>query len=123
MSTLLCLWAGDIEAKKSLGNLYHEGKGVVTDFEKASKLYREAAILGDIDCQRVMGSRYQQGLGVTADYVEAYAWYNVCAASGDELAAKSRESLAQNLQADQVTAAQKRSREILAEIEAKKFKK
>jgi TPR repeat protein len=115
--------AGDIEAKKSLGNLYHEGKGVVTDFEKASKLYREAAILGDIECQRVMGSRCQQGLGVTADYVEAYAWYNVCAASGDELAAKSRESVAQNLQADQVAAAQKRSREILAEIEAKKPKK
>lgn len=115
--------AGDIEAKKSLGNLYHEGKGVVTDFEKASKLYREAAILGDIDCQRVMGSRYQQGLGVTADYVEAYAWYNVCSASGDELAAKSRESLAQNMLADQIAAAQKRSRELLAEIEAKKAKK
>lgn len=115
--------AGYVQAKKSLGNLYVEGKGVAVDFEKASKLYREAAILGDIECQRVTGDRYQQGLGVTADYVEAYAWYNVCAASGDELAAKSRESVAQHLQADQVAAAQKRSRELLAEIEAKKAKK
>jgi TPR repeat protein len=115
--------AGYVEAKKKLGNLYHDGKGVVADFEKASKLFLEAAISGDVECQRVMGSRYQQGLGVPADYVEAYAWYNVCAASGDELAAKSRESLARNLQTDQVAAAQKRSREILEEIEAKKAKK
>jgi TPR repeat protein len=115
--------AGDIKAKKSLGNLCHYGKGVLQDSAHASKLYLEVAISGDVECQRVMGSRYQQGLGVPSDYVEAYAWYNVCAASGDELAAKSRESLAQNLQADQVTAAQKRSRELLAEIEAKKAKK
>jgi TPR repeat protein len=115
--------AGDIEAKKRLGSLYHDGKGVAVDLKKASELYLEVAISGDVECQRVMGIRYQQGLGVPADYVEAYAWYNVCAASGDELAAKSRESLAQNLQADQVAAAQKRSRELLKEIEAKKAKK
>ena len=115
--------AGDIEAKKRLGGLYHDGKGVATDLAMASKLYLEVAISGDVECQRVMGSRYQQGLGVPADYVEAYAWYNVCSASGDELAAKSRESLAQNMLADQIAAAQKRSRELLAEIEAKKAKK
>jgi TPR repeat protein len=115
--------AGYVEAKVSLGNLYNDGKGVATDFEKASKLYLEAAISGHVECQRVMGSRYQQGLGVPADNVEAYAWYNVCAANGDELAAKSRESLAQVLQADQIASAQKRSRELLKDIEAKKTKK
>jgi len=115
--------AGYVHAKKSLGNLYGEGKGVVVDLEKASKLYREAAILGDIECQRVMGSRYQQGIGLLADNVEAYAWYNVCAASGDEPAAQSRESLGQQMVPHQVSAAQKRSRELLAEIEAKKAKR
>lgn len=115
--------AGYVDAKKSLGNLYGEGKGVAVDLGKASKLYREAAVLGDVECQRVMGSRYQQGIGVMADNVEAYAWYNVCAASGDELAAQSRESVGQQMAPHQVSAAQKRSRELLAEIEAKKAKK
>jgi TPR repeat protein len=115
--------AGDIEAKKSLGSLYHYGKGVVHDSGRASKLFLEAALSGDIESQRVMGSRLQQGLGVPINLTESYAWYNVCASSGDELAAKSRESLAQSLQADQVAAGQKRSRELQAEIEAKKAKK
>lgn len=115
--------AGHIGAKKNLGYMYVEGKGVAADPVLASKLYLEVAYTGDIECQRVIGSRFQQGIGVPTDLVESYAWYNVCASNGDELSAKSRESLARQLSADQIAAAQKRSRELLAEIEAKKAKK
>lgn len=114
--------AGHLDAKKNLGNMYAEGKGVAADAAVASKLFLEVADAGDVECQRVMGVRYQQGLGVPVDHVEAYAWYNVCAAGGDEMAAKSRESLAQQLKPDQIGAAQRRSRELLARIEAKKAK-
>jgi TPR repeat protein len=114
---------GHIGAKKNLGYMYVEGKGVAADPVLASKLYLEVAYTGDSECQRVMGVRYQQGIGVPVDLIEAYAWHNVCAASGDEQSAKAREAVAVAFSAEQVLAAQKRSRELLKDIEAKKAKK
>jgi TPR repeat protein len=78
-----------------------------------------------------MGARFSQGLGLSgdanpvlsSDLSEAYAWYNVAASNGDSQASASREEIAKSLNAEQVLAAQKRSREILKEIEAKNAKK
>jgi TPR repeat protein len=83
----------------------------------------EVACLGDVECQRITGLRYQLGIGFSIDLVESYAWYNIGASAGDEQSAKSRESVATSFSVEQLVAAQKRSREILKEIEAKKAKK
>ena len=71
----------------------------------------------------VIGVRYQLGIGFPIDLVESYAWYNIGASAGDDQSAKSREEVAASLSAEQLIAAQKRSRELLVEIEAKKAKK
>ena len=122
---------GYMEAKKSLGRMYDYGIMVAIDRVTASKYYMEVALSGDVDCQRVMGARFSQGLGLSGDanpglsndLNEAYAWYNVAASNGDSQASASREEIAKSLNAEQILAAQKRSREILKEIEAKKAKK
>ncbi len=89
----------------------------------ASKLYLEVAMAGDVECQRVMGVRYQHGFGVSTDLEEAYAWFNIAASNGDSQAAGLREDVAKSLVEERVLSAQKRSRELLKEMEAKKAKK
>ena len=115
--------SGYTDAKKNLGNLYQSGEGVPQDLIRASKLFLEVAVSGDVECQRVIGVRYQLGIGFPIDLVESYAWYNIGASAGDDQSAKSREEVAASLSAEQLIAAQKRSRELLVEIEAKKAKK
>jgi TPR repeat protein len=114
---------GYVESKRILGNLYHSGQNVAADPVMASKLYLEVAMAGDVECQRVMGVRYQHGFGVSADLEEAYAWFNIAASNGDSQAAGLREDVAKSLESEPILAAQKRSRELLKEMEAKKAKK
>jgi TPR repeat protein len=114
---------GHVPAKKNLGYMYAEGKGVKSDDTVASGLYLEAAYEGDAECQRVIGSRYKMGIGLPRDPTEAYAWYNIAAASGDEQAIKARKELEDVLDSGVASSGQKRSRELLKEIEAKKAKK
>jgi TPR repeat protein len=122
---------GYMEAKKSLGSMYDDGNVVDVDRVTASKYYLEVALSGDVDYQRLMGVRFQEGLGVSGDanpdlsgdLNEAYAWFNIAASNGDTQAAGLREDVAKSLDSERILAAQKRSREILKEIEAKKAKK
>ncbi len=114
---------GNIDAKKSIANLYDTGGEVGYDAAMASKLYLEVALTGDVWSQRLLGFRYRNGNGLSVDAVESYAWFNVCASSGDSVAAMERDEAAKTLSRAQILAAQKRSREILKEIEAKKAKK
>jgi TPR repeat protein len=114
---------GNIDAKKSIANLYDTGGEVGYDATMASKLYLEVALTGDVWSQRLLGFRYRNGNGLSVDSVESYAWFNVCASSDDSVAAMERDEAAKTLTRAQILAAQKRSREILKEIEAKKAKK
>lgn len=114
---------GNVEAKKNLAYIYHYGNGVEIDLPKASNLYLEVARSGDVECQRLTGVRYQQGIGFKVDLIEAYAWYNISASMGDAQSAKLREELSVSLSPLQVIAAQKRSRELLAEIDSNKSMK
>lgn len=52
------------------------------------------------------------------DYAEAYAWYNL-ASKTDEDAAKNRDDLEKKMSPQQVADAQKRTKELRAQIEAK----
>ena len=115
--------SGYVDAKKNLGSLYQSGEGVPQDLIQASKLFLEVASLGDVECQRITGLRYQLGVGLPIDLIESYAWYNIGASAGDEQSAKSREAVAASFSAEQLVVAQKRSRGLLKDIEAKKAKK
>ena len=114
---------GSIRTKKQLALMYQQGLGVTLDLAQSFKLYLESAMSGDRESQLIIAAKYNSGLGVTKDPAESYAWYNICAANGDEDSARARETIAKDLDFNQKRQAQKRSRELLAEIESKKAKK
>jgi TPR repeat protein len=87
-------------------------------------LQKRNALAGDVASQFSVAERYRSGVnGFEQDAVEAYAWYNVCAASGNQEAAAARDRLEFQMISTQKAAAQKRSRELLAQVEANKAKK
>jgi TPR repeat protein len=87
-------------------------------------LQKRNALAGDVTSQFSVAERYRSGVnGFEQDAVEAYAWYNVCAASGYQEAIAARDRLEGQMISTQKATAQKRSRELLKEIEANKTKK
>ncbi len=87
-------------------------------------LQKRNALAGDVASQFSVAERYRSGInGFEQDIVEAYAWYNVCAASGYQEAIAARDHLEGQMISTQKATAQKRSRELLNEIEANKAKK
>ena len=68
-----------------------------------------------------MARPYAAGLelgGIAPDLKESYAWHNIVAATGDEEASKLRAALEASEKPEWIAAAQKRSRELLKELEA-----
>lgn len=65
-----------------------------------------------------LGSIYANGEGVPKDAVEGLAWSNIAAASGNEIFVKNRDILERRVGPEATLAAQQRSKEILAKIEA-----
>ena len=87
-------------------------------------LQKRNALAGDVASQFSVAERYRSGVnGFEQDAVEAYAWYNVCAASGNQEAAAARDRLEFQITSIQTASAQKRSRELLRQIEVNKAKK
>ncbi len=66
--------------------------------------------------QLSLGIAYDSGFGAPKDFIEAYAWYNIAAARNNEAIA-ARITLEKTLSSDQINEGQKRTKEILAEIE------
>jgi len=114
--------AGSAEANATLARYYEVA--FKTDFALARTYHLKASLAGHVTSQFSTAERYRSGInGFEQDAVEAYAWYNVCAASGNQEAAAARDRLEGQIISTQKAAGQKRSRELLAEIEAKKAKK
>ena len=105
-------------AQYNLGVCYDVGQGVEKDYNEAVKLYRQAAEQGYDRAQNNLGLSYEDGNGVEKDHVEAYAWYNL-AATTYEASAKHRDDLEKKMTPQQVTAGQKRAKELRAQIEAR----
>ena len=114
--------AGSTEANATLARHYEVS--LKTDYALARSYHLKASLAGHVASQFSVAERYLSGInGFEQDDVEAYAWYNVSAASGNKEAAAARDRLEFQMISTQKAAAQKRSREILKEIEAKKEKK
>ena len=76
--------AGNVKAKKALGDYYFGGyAGVAQDYAKALELYTEAGEKGDADAQAQVGYIYQYGCGVDPDYEKAMEWNNRAAQQGN----------------------------------------
>jgi TPR repeat protein len=104
--------AGDAMAQYDLGVMYSSGTGVQEDQTEAVKWYRMAAEQGDADAQHNLGVMYDNGAGVPEDDVEAYAWFSVVATGGQIRGEKFRDSVKEQLTAEQLAEAQKRATEL-----------
>ncbi len=111
---------GDDSAQVNLGWMYARGEGVAKDPVVAVNWYRMAAESGNVAAQCALGAKYTHGEGVLKDEIEALAWYNISAISGFEFAVENRDALERRLGPQAALVAQKRSKEILKQIEANK---
>ena len=108
----------DTDAQFALALCYAQGLGVVQNDMMAEKWWRKAAEQNHAWAQFNLGFSYATGQGVEKDYLEAYAWYNL-AAKTEEIAAKNRDDLEKKMCPQQVADAQKRTKELREQIEAK----
>ena len=100
--------------------MYFYGEGVPKDYIEAAKWYRKAAEQGLSPAQGMLGAMYAEGKGVPKDEIEGLAWLNIAAAAGGAQAVKNRGIIENRLGRAATLSAQRRSREILKEIEAAK---
>lgn len=116
---------GLVSAQNKLGECYVSGIGVEPNSMEAMKWYRKAAEQDNADAQFWLGLFFAGAVPVLGnekaiekDDVESYAWYNLSSKT-DPLGVKARDALEKKMSPQQVTAAQKRTRELRAQIEAK----
>jgi uncharacterized protein len=98
-------------AQYQLGAAHEWGIGVTQDYREAARFYRMAADRGVPVAQYRLGLLYIDGLGVARDLVAAHMWLNLATArlppgGPRNVVAKLRQSLAANMTATQVAAAQ-----------------
>ncbi|KAH3761076.1 Sel1l protein [Pelomyxa schiedti] len=75
---------GEVEALVTLGNLFMEGGyGLDRDYEKAYRLFREAADLGDPGGLQGLGRLHEEGLGRPKNLSLAIQLYQMAASGGD----------------------------------------
>jgi len=111
---------GDSVAQLALGECYYYGDGVTENEKEAFKWFSKSAEQGNAKGLLNVGFCYADGKGVQKDIVEAFAYYNL-AANSENSAKKWRDMYIQNkLTPDQLQAGRKRSKEIEANIVAKK---
>jgi TPR repeat protein len=108
----------DATAQYNMGICYYDGEGVEKDYVEAVKWFRKGAEQNDAEAQYSLGFCYANGQGLEKDYVEGYAWV-ILAAKTDEKSARDRGLLENAMSSQQVADAQKRTKELRAQIEAK----
>lgn len=118
---------GNADAENNLAIVYYNGryyngKGVAVRKIEAAQLWKSAASRGHTQAQISLGTCYYNGEGVLKDLIEAYAYWNIAAIS-DTTAKNKRNELEKFLSSSEVVSAQKRSQEILKEIEVNIAKK
>ena len=102
---------GQPEAQYILGNMHAEGQGVIQDFQQAAKWLQLAANAGHVEAMYRLGMMHVVGDGVAKDRVQAYVWFNLAAAEGNHQAFIARTEVSELLNAEQINAAQTKSRE------------
>lgn len=98
--------AGNARAAHNLGvmvaNAADNGR---SDYGEAAKWFRRAAEMGVRDSQFNLGVLCARGLGVAQDLGQAWTWFSLAAAQGDAEAARKRDEVAGNMDAESLAAA------------------
>jgi TPR repeat protein len=108
---------GNASGQFYLGTMCYQGQGVPQDYAEAAKWYRLAAEQGDPEAQYSLGVMYARGEAGQTDQVQAYMWLNLAAArfpasdTRRRTATDSRELLATKMTPEQLSQAQKLSRD------------
>jgi localization factor PodJL len=97
---------GHAKAMHNLAVLYAEGIEGKPDYATAAQWFRKAAQHGIPDSQYNLGVLCARGLGTGKDMAEAYKWFALAANQGDREAAKKRDDVAGQLDAEALAAAQ-----------------
>ncbi|MDO8541742.1 MAG: tetratricopeptide repeat-containing serine protease family protein, partial [Opitutaceae bacterium] len=105
-------------AQLALALMYYSGQGVAKNMPEGVRWDRKAAYQGNTAAQGRLGVMYQIGQGVLKDEIEALAWLNLAALSGDNSVVKLRSDLEHQLGPQRALLAQRRSKEILKQVEA-----
>ena len=87
--------------------MYQHGQGVPRDYNTAVKWYLLAAEQGFAYAQTKLGSMYATGQGVMLNSVYAHMWGSLGATNGNEMGARLRDDVEQNMLAAQISEAQK----------------
>jgi uncharacterized protein len=74
---------GNSRAQFGLGVIYHKGKGVKQDHDKAIEWYKKAAEQGHATAQNNLGIMYRRGDGVARNPREAFTWVWMAAMQGN----------------------------------------
>ena len=105
-----CAEQGYAHAQALLGLRYQSGEGVPKDLDQAMRWLLRAAQNGDAIGQANVGLMYDSVQGVRKNVVLAYVWYDAAAAQGHESAEGSLPRLSDRMTPDQITEAQRLSR-------------
>jgi len=107
-------------AQSNLGEMYAHGYGVTKDLAEAARWYRKSADQGFGEAALNLGMFYLQGQGVAKDETEGLAWIYVASRKGNVTLVKFREKVEVRVGPAVTAAAQQRSKELMALIEANK---
>jgi len=113
---------GDCNSMIMLGDNFRMGLGVPVNYKTAYSWYMKAAMLADSAGQAKVGMMYEMGFGVSKDEIEALAWYYLGGRSGDNRIPRLmewRDKQEAKLGTAAALAAQQRSKEIEASLQAK----
>ena len=113
---------GDCNSMIMLGDNFRMGLGVPENYKTAYNWYMKAAMQGDSAGQGKVGMMYDMGFGVIKDQIEALAWYYLACRNNDQRLAgmiNYRDTQEAKLGSGAALAAQQRSKEIEASLQAK----
>jgi TPR repeat protein len=87
----------DKNAQFSLGLMFYQGNGMMSDLSQAQKWWRKAAQNNHSDAQFNLGIMLANGQGGSSDLVAAYAWLKIAAENGSLAAKDSAKQMAEEL--------------------------
>lgn len=73
---------GNADAQGIIGEMYHQGLGVIQNYKQAIYWYKKSAEQGQSYAQTNLGLMYYQGKGVARNYKQAAYWYSKAAEQG-----------------------------------------
>jgi TPR repeat protein len=105
-------------AQYRLGLMYGNGEGVPQDYELAAVWLRKAARQDHGESQYLVCLAYGLGRGFFYDVREAYAWCELAVRNGVGEAEDAQKTLAERMDADQISASLARAENLLEDLAA-----